>query len=707
MLPTAYCLLFTIYHLRSTIYHSPMDQLLHEFLAEAEDSIETLFRDIQSLREQQGEGRARRELTRRIFRRVHTLKGTAAAAGLDVASQIAHEFETLLDGVQQGRVSLNESVLDSFGDAAHALLQALGAAARGETTGLPLPLLENLRRLAQSSDDEQHPLHHPTTPTAALLPEDIARALSQAEMQRLRETEAEGQRLFFINISFDLETFDQRFRELSEALGHSGELIQTLPGMEESAPGTIDFRLLYTSRTSAEELRALASPFGNVSVEELRLKAASPDEEGVGPSDEGLTLNSGAAETIAPLATQVRVELGKLDELISAAHELLTETMAAFAQVLEDSVARDERSRVEARALHIQRRFIELEEQLIGLRRVPLAQTLERVARGGRLAARAVGKQVACETAGGEVRLDKTLVEAISDPLLHLVRNAVDHGIETPAERTSAGKSESGAVRLEALMRGDRVVLKVTDDGRGIDLESVARAAVERGIIEAGRSVTREQALRLIFRPGFSTAAVVSKMSGRGVGLDVVERAVEQIGGEMHVWSETGQGTTFEMIVPVALALLSALVVTSADFSYCVDARRIGEVCLIAAEDIRREGNRELIDWRGMSLPLVRLRQLLGQPPAADESAGSWPVIIVSAAENGTQKEPGEQERARVAVLVDGCDEGRAEVLVRRLGTHGVRWTGVNGAAELSDGTALALVLDLPRLLEAYAGGHR
>ncbi|HEX8495068.1 MAG TPA: ATP-binding protein [Pyrinomonadaceae bacterium] len=681
-----------------------MDQLLREFLAEAEDSIGTLFRDIQSLREQHGEGRARRELTGRIFRHVHTLKGTAAAAGLDITSQIAHEFETLLDGVRRGRVSLKEPVLDSFNDAAHALLQTLGATARGETPVLPLQLLENLRHLAESDDDEQARHHFPRA-TLTLLPEEITRMLSPADAQRLREAAAEGQRIFFINVTFDLETFDQRFRELSEALGQSGELISTLPGAEESAPGAINFRLLYASQMSFEELSAVASAFGHVSIEELQPEASSRSERGSGASDEELILSSTSAETIAPLATQVRVELGKVDELISAAHELLTETMATLDQVLEDNPTLFERSRVEARAIDIHQRFIELEEQLIGLRRVPLAQTLERVTRAGQMAARAIGKEIAFETAGVEVRLDKTLVEAISDPLLHLVRNAVDHGIETPAERTGAGKHARGTVRLEALASGDRVILKVTDDGRGIDLESVARAAVEHGIIEAGRSVTREQALRLIFRPGFTTAAVVSKMSGRGVGLDVVERAVEQIGGEMRVWSETGQGTTFEMIVPVALALLSALVVTSADFSYCVDARRVGEVCNISAVDVRHAENQELIDWRGTSLPLVRLRKLLGQPPAEEETDGSWPVIIVTTEKNGTQKEASEQERTRVAVLVDECVEGRAEVLVRRLGAHGGRWAGVNGAAELSDGK-LALVLDLPRLLEPYAD-HR
>jgi two-component system chemotaxis sensor kinase CheA len=682
-----------------------MDQLLREFLAEAEDSIEILFRDIRALRENYGQGRARRELTGRIFRHVHTLKSTSAAAGLDVTSQIAHEFETLLDGVRKGRVSVKEPVLDAFGDAAHALLQTLGAAARGHTPALPLQLLENLRRLAESND-EQHASHHSsttTTATLALLPEEVTRSLGASEVQRLRETEAEGQRLFFINVAFELETFDGRFRELSEALGQSGELISTLPGAEDSAPGAINFRLLYASRLRPDELSALASVFAPVSIEELKPEAARRNEIGVGPSDERLTLSSAAAETIAPLATQVRVELGKLDELISAAHELMTETMRTLDQALEENSSVDSRGLVEASATRIHRRFIELEEQLLGLRRVPLAQTLERVARAGRMAARTIGKEVVFETAGGEVRLDKTLVEAISDPLLHLVRNAVDHGIETPAERALTGKSACGAVRLEAQASGDRVVLKVTDDGRGIDLESVARAAIEHGIIEAGQSVTREQALRLIFRPGFSTAAVVSKMSGRGVGLDVVERAVEQIGGEMRVWSETGQGTTFEMIVPVALALLSALVVTSVDFSYCVDAGCVGGVALIAAEDVRREGDLELIEWGGISIPLVRLRKLLGQSPAEDESAGSWPIIIVSTVGIETQKETGEDESERVAVLVDGCDEAHVEVLVRRLGAHGVRWFGVNGAAELSDGN-LALVLDLPRLLEAYNG---
>lgn len=678
-----------------------MDQLLREFLAEAEDLIEALFRDIQALRGKRTEGRARRELTGRIFRSVHTLKGTAAAAGLDVLSQIAHEFETLLDAVRMGRVSVDESVLGGLDDAAHALSQTLDAAARGETPRLPLHLFKNLRQLAQSSDEDQPAPHHPAAATLALVPVEIARSLSADEARRLHEATAEGQQLFIVHVTFELETFDQRFRELTAALGQQGELISTQPGLTEAAPGAINLRLLYASEAHADELSALASAFGSVSTEQLKLAAAIAGEKAASQLDEETMSDSAATETIARLNTGVRVELGTLDELIYSAHELLTETGATLELALADSAAHD-RSNLEARAARIHQRFVELEEQLIGLRRVPLARTLERVVRAGRQAARATGKEVAFETAGGEVRLDKSLVEAISDPLLHLVRNAVDHGIETPFERTGAGKRAGGAVRLEADARGDRVILKITDDGRGIDLESVAQVAVERGLIEAGRSVTRQQALRLIFRPGFSTSRVVSKVSGRGVGLDVVERGIEQTGGEMRVWSEAGQGTTFELTIPTALALMPALVVSSAGFSYCVDARRVSETRTVAAEDV--DGASASVEVDGAArLPLVHLRQLLGQPTASAESATSWPVIIVRLAKEETEKEPGEHGRERVAVVVDGCDEGGVEVLVRRLGAYGFRWPGVSGAAELSDGR-LALVLDLPRLLETYAG---
>lgn len=526
-----------------------MDHLLREFLADAEELIETLFRDIQQLREQRSTGRAQRELTGRIFRHVHTLKGTAATAGLSTISHIAHEFETLLDGVRLGRVNINEAVINAFDDAAHALSQSLDAAARDETLPPPLQLIQSLQLLAQS-DDAQPALHQSSAATLEFLPAEIARALNADEARRLREATAEGQRLFSINVAFDLATFDERFRELSQALVNNGELLSTLPATAEAAPGAINFQLLYASEQSAEELAALTVPFGLVSVKELLLESEPRSENVEAQSHEESQSEHAAVETIAPLATHVRVELGKLDELISAAHELMTETLNALEPARSVDATTDEREPGAARVARIQQQFLSLEAQLTGLRRVPLAHTLERAARAGRQAARALGKDVVFEITGGDVLLDKSLVEAINDALLHLARNAVGHGIETPAERASAGKSERGTVRLKAMTKDNRVVLHVTDDGRGIDLNSVARTAVTHGFIEAGGSVSQQQAVRLIFRPGFTTAESVSLVSGRGIGLDIVERAVAQVGGEVRVQSEAGRGATFEMIVP-------------------------------------------------------------------------------------------------------------------------------------------------------------
>jgi two-component system chemotaxis sensor kinase CheA len=249
------------------------------------------------------------------------------------------------------------------------------------------------------------------------------------------------------------------------------------------------------------------------------------------------------------------------------------------------------------------------------------------------------------------------------------------------------------------MAEGSRVRLRVKDDGRGIDTRAVTRVALERGIVERGETLTREQSLRLIFRPGFSTAASISNMSGRGVGLDVVEHGVEQVGGELRIWSEPGAGTTFEMTLPTTLALVPALVVRSAGYQYCVDAGHIIEAGLIDAHEVKRIGDQLVIRWRGTLLPLVHMRRLLAQPASDQGNEGERVHIIIShVAGHGAQTGGDQEALRRAAVAVDGWD-GHHEVLVRGLGRYAARWRGIGGAAEMPGG-AVALVLDLPRLLE-------
>lgn len=691
-------------------------QLLREFLAEAEDLIEVLIGDTQTLRARRGEGRARRELIGRIFRHVHTIKGSAAAAGLDFVAEIAHEFESLLDQIRLGRTSVDDAALDVFDDATNAIAQSLNAAAGGASPPASRTLIERLRRLSlkteTASTDDSTPLHERLLEA---LPEDIKNSLSEYEAHRFREAASEGLHLFVVAVGFDLMTFDERFRDLSDALAERGEMISTMPGHEASAPDQISFRIVYATDSTPDEAALRLAPFGNVVLTDLSAAAKTGEQENIhrvgnqleseiASASEAAGAEEDASSTIlslAPLSTLVRVELSGLDEIISATHELLTDTAGALDFALGQNLPRSEQTEMEIRVTRIRRRFVELEERLIELRMVAIGQTLQRAARAGGTAARSIGKEVDFETAGNDVRIDKSLADAISEPLLHLLRNAIDHGIESVDERLRAGKEKRGRVVIEAVAEGSRVRLRVTDDGRGIDPERIARAAVERGIVDARATITKEQSLRLIFRPGFSTAASVSNVSGRGVGLDVVESAVEKIGGEVSVAGEYGTGTTFEMLLPTTLALVPSLVVRSSGYSYCIDASHIAEAGFVESSEIESVGQARVIRWRGQVMPLIELRELLAQDAIAAvtdaEQRKRVPVVVSHVAGRRRGAETGEQLKHAVVALDEW--DGHREVLVRGLGRHASRWRGISGATELRDGS-VALMLDLPRLLE-------
>lgn len=751
------------------------DQLLSEFLAEAEEIIEGLHADLASLRALRGEGRARRELVGRIFRQVHTVKGTASSAGLEAASRLAHEFESLLDAMRMGRVPVDDAALEASEESVGALAASLEAAARGASLPVPQRLVERLRGLTGANPDDENSGGARGDAARAVgvedargdagddggadefarLPREVVRALGEYERQRLCEAAREGARAYVVSADFGLDDFDEQFRRLSEALAECGEVVSTQPFVNASAPERVGFRIVCATARTRAELAALAAAFGASLPDE---DEAPPVGESASPAEEASDEGAGAeAADASPLPTPVRVSLEELDDIIWTAHGLFAEVSRALeltsaSPALDPaSASRDRasagdarreesdghgREESEARAADIRRRLAELEERLTGLRMVPLRATLERASRAGRAAARAAFKSVEFETAGGEVRLDRSLADRVAEPLLHLLRNAVDHGVESEEERRAAGKEARGRVRVEAAAEGGRVVLRVSDDGRGVDAGLVARAAVERGLVAAGARVTEEQALRLIFRPGFSTAARASLVSGRGVGLEVVERAVEEAGGEVRVRTRRGRGTTFELRLPTTLALLPSLVVRSSGHVYCVDSARVVATGRAETSDITRDGARKSLRWRERELPLVHLRELLGQRSdesqvqavnessgrAVDESSkqtadgggagGDDRFAFFVARAGGRRGEGGGEEAAReegegaredvtgqLAVAVDGV-EGETQALVCGLGRHATRWRGVGGATELEDGT-VALVLDLPHLLEA------
>jgi two-component system chemotaxis sensor kinase CheA len=720
------------------------DQLLREFLAEADERIEVLFADIERLRRVHlTDGRARRELIARIFRHVHTLKGSAATLPqLAAVSRLAHELENLLDAIRGGRAPLTDSAVDTCEDATNALSLALASIAQGdEATEIPPAIFKQLRQHASgasqlSVDEETNPQRN----SVVALPVEMARGLSAVEQRHLSESVREGARVSVIDASFDLATLDEHFGRFTAALADRGEIVSTFPGDMAAAPDKISFRILYTTSRPRAELETCLAPFGakiawtdepetaaarmkandpDASIEIASIEIASIEDTSMeAASIQASNSSSNATPETTPEAASlaaaaspdapilVRVPLHELDELVTATHELFTDTLA----VLEGSPAPDaapdtalhaasEAARAD-RARRLREDFSALEERVMSLRMQPLMPVLERATRAARIAARVAGKEIDLEITGGDVRVDRSLAEQVGEPLLHLLRNAVDHGIETAEERRAAGKPWRGRVRLEVSAEGSRVRVRVADDGRGIDAERVARAAIAGGLLEAGARITNEQALRLIFRPGFSTAGRVSAVSGRGVGLDVVEHALERAGGDVRVRTTSGEGTTFELRVPLTLALVTVVVVRASGYAYAFDASHVIATAYLESPHIEGDDTRRRsVLWHGEKLPLISLRSLLRDVTAQTGGAdGPLPVIVVQRERDGAGATHSAGDAERFVIAVDRI-EGEREALVRTLGRHATRWRGVSGAFAGRDGT-VTLLLDLPRLLE-------
>jgi len=676
-----------------------VDQTQPEFLVQIEELVEHIFADLDELRDAQTDdratsrGRGDRQLIDRIFRRVHSIKGSAGSCGLEVVSQIAHEFENLLDEIRAGQVLVDDAVVDTCESATEALSESLSLAASGIVEPSRRALFDRLQAAAQSRLGKTDKARvSPGGDTEAVLknvPFEIWQALTEPEKQRLINIVAEASPLFVIVTSFDIGNFDAQFSLLKKKLVEFGEVISTSPAVDDQHRDRINFRILYASDANLQDIKAAVVDLSEVVFNEIASAAGEPGSFGDEEASGGASAPRYTPPSLASLSNFVRTDLDKLDRLISSTHELLRTTSNALELALSaQQPSAPARQELEKLNDQIRASFMGVEDELINLRMVSLGPTLQRAMRAGRAAARLAAREIDFEVVGGDLRLDKLLADAIADPLIHLVRNAVDHGIESTEERLQAGKKRRGTVRIEAVSEGSQTRLRVGDDGRGIDPLLVSEAALRLGILRPDTPLDIEGSLRLIFRPGFTTLASPSNVSGRGVGLDVVETAVEQVGGELRVSSEPKQGTTFEIRLPVTFGLVATNVVVSAGNRYCIPATQTLGIDAIDVIDGSSGADQ---------LRQVSLRDLLGQPEEPEDSTSQLHLITCQFTDEraGTSI----QERKCIGIVVDRV-EGPQEVLVRSLGRHAGRWYVIAGATELRDGT-VALVLDLPRLLRS------
>jgi two-component system chemotaxis sensor kinase CheA len=388
------------------------------------------------------------------------------------------------------------------------------------------------------------------------------------------------------------------------------------------------------------------------------------------------------------------VDIRKLDALMNAVGELVL-AKTNVARIADRLRSGEEPARLglelhrESRVLD--RKLAELQGGILDVRMVPLGQVFDKLARMVRKATRELGKEVDFRLEGSDVELDKLIVEELSDPLMHLIRNSLDHGLEPPEGRRAAGKPAAGLLRLSAVQKGSRVMIAVEDDGAGIDDLRIREIAVQRGMLtaEAAAQLSRRDALNLIFLPGFSTARQVTSISGRGVGMDVVKNNIANLSGLIDFHTERGRGTRFEITLPVTLAIIRALVVGTSGRTYAVPLNGVLEIVEVKPEEIRTIETREVMSLRGATLPLVRLDRFFGLPPPPP---GPTFVVVAGLAQQ------------RLGVVVDQL-LGEQDVVVKPLGKALAGVRGIAGATDLG-GRRTVLVVDVAAVIGEVVGGE-
>jgi two-component system chemotaxis sensor kinase CheA len=691
---------------------------LQEFAAEAQETLDGIARGLDELGHAQGEG-PDPDLVNRLFRGAHSLKGLSGMFGVTAVAALAHAAEDLLDDVRMGRTPLSEALLEALGEATELSQHMVAEAVAGREAERPggsaqagEALAARIRALRAGGAPAREP--DPPDPLNALgLPAAIRGVLTEYEEHRLLENHRRGRGLWRVRASLDLSDFDQVLHEVNARLKPLGEVISTLPSPEPSGNASaLSFDLVFgTGAPKAAVVERLAGLPAAVS--DL-WEAAAPAP----PGEKEAPRPSAARERAAPEAplpeqararperrapepslrsvTQtVRVDIAKLDRLMNIVAELAAAkaNLERMSEGLRSGSAPEAGVSLQREARVLARKLDQLQKGILEIRLVPLDQVFEKLARMARKLARDAGKEVDLRVKGAEVELDKLILEDLADPLMHLLRNAIDHGIELPADRERAGKPRAGAIGLSARQRGNHVVIEVSDDGAGIDEEAVRREAVERALISerAAREMSQREALNCIFLPGLSTAAQVSELSGRGVGLDVVKTNIASLSGIIDLTSVRGRGTTFAITLPVTMAIARALVVSVAGRTFAVPLYSVLEILQIDPRAAKSIEGREVIDVRGATLPLVRLARLFRIP--APERSGPLFVVVVGLAQD------------RLGMAVDAL-AGLQDVVVKPLGKALASVRGIAGATDLGDRRTV-LVLDVGAIIEEVLSGDR
>ena len=542
------------------------DRAREEFTSEAEELLDTLSRDMVEF-ESQGQN-VRPELVNKIFREVHSLKGLAGMLGFADISELSHSLEDMLDRLRMGKIAISRELIDLLFDAVDGLNRLVIAI--NDPSLAALVDMTALTSRIHTVVNQQPEQRHDDALDVLTLDEQTRKSLTEYEEHRLLQNVRSNKHILSVEVTFDFSDFDERLRALTQSLTEAGEVISTLPALPSGNVNGIAFRLLYGSTLDESAVRAIAPEAIVTALRKggMALPAAAAPAVAEGAAEEEVSLRS--------MSQTVRVDISRLDHVMNIVGELiiektqlesLTRTAGQGASLQHARMTSHELGKI---ARNLDRKLNELQKSVIEIRMVPVGQIYSKLSRTVRKLARELNKEIELVLRGEDTELDKMMVEELTDPLMHIIRNALDHGIEPAEERRAKGKNPVGRVTLSAYQQGNSVVLDVIDDGRGIDPEKVRRVAIERGLIGEKEGVDQQRANELLFTPGFSTAAQVSEISGRGVGLDVVKRNIQELKGTIDVMTRPGEGTTFRISLPITLAIIQALIVEAGGEKFAV-----------------------------------------------------------------------------------------------------------------------------------------
>jgi two-component system chemotaxis sensor kinase CheA len=688
-----------------------MNQYLDMFIEESKEHLQAINENLLAL-EQNPQSL---DIINVVFRSAHTLKGMAATMGFEKMAHLTHDMENGLDLMRNGKLAVTQFVMDVLFSCVDVLETQLNQIIEtGTDAGVNVDsLVEQLKAIASGKAA-------PAAPAAPVAAVAVAAAdepqadhlnLNEYESTILQQSKEKGFTAYNIVVGLEEKCVMRAARAymVFDAYERIGEIIKSEPRVEDLEEEKFEnqFTLVLVTQEDIEKVRKAGlnvSEVASVEVTPIDVHVSAPaaaapvaqKAQQIEPIVQAAQQAAAAAAPVAAapkaavqdtkkpqLGKSVRVDIERLDVLINLFSELVIDR-TRLEQIARDLGNQSLYETVE----HMSRISTDLQNIVMTIRMVPVETVFNRFPRMVRDLARDLNKKVNFVIRGQETELDRTVIDEIGDPLVHLLRNSLDHGLERPEARLQNGKDETGLVELVAFHSGNHVFIEITDDGNGINRQGVLKKALEKGVVDqfTAENMTDQQVYDLLFHSGFSTAEVISDVSGRGVGLDVVKTKIESLGGRVLVQSTPGKGTKFSIQLPLTLSIIQAMLVQIADEKYAIPLSSIIETAIINKADIKKVHKQAVIDFRGRVVPLLSLEEIFSIPRPEADNLEEQNVVIV-------------RKGDKMAALIVDSFIGQQEVVLKSLGkylTGGV--FAISGATILGDGQ-VALIMDCNALI--------